>query len=335
MEILMREEERTILFTKTPVRVCTAVFLLFLSAVFVSPALETEEPKNKTLGVGAVQYEVKPKRYSSLNEFNRSVEDSVVTAVSKGAEVVVFPEYINVFLAFSREMEDLVKVESIDEGLEVIGSDSVHRLLLERSEEVGRLMDRIWGDLAEENSVWIVAGSYFAEEGEKLYNRSAVYGPKGKRVHEQDKVALTPFEEDVLNLSSGKREDADTFNVGGWDFALTICRDTFFDRWNKKFEEADVWIDIKANGAEYNTQTAEKFEEALPERIDETEVPYGVTACLNGKIFELFWEGPSSIIRWKESSDGEEEWEYIHKAEGANEEEILVEELLLSRDLDN
>ncbi|MFP4267770.1 MAG: nitrilase-related carbon-nitrogen hydrolase [Spirochaetaceae bacterium] len=328
---------------KFSILLCAAVFLLFLFPRWDLPVYAADAPeggveesvRTKTLGVAAVQYTVKAERYGSLKKFSQSVEDLLASAVEMGAEVVVFPEYINVFLAFRKEMEALSRAESIEEGLQMVGADSAGSLFMERSVELRRVMDRIWGQFARENSLWIVAGSYFAVEGDKLYNRSPVYGPSGELVYEQDKAALTPFEKDVLKLSPGRSEEADTFEVEGWDFALTICRDTFFDRWNTKFEDADVWIDIKANGAEYTQQIEELFEDALPERIEETEVPYGVTACLNGELLELFWEGPSSIIRWKKRGEKESDWEYIKRAKKEDREEVLVAELRLPGDANN
>jgi predicted amidohydrolase len=209
-------------------------------------------------------------------------------------------------------------------------------------------MNRIWGGLAQRHSVWIVAGSYFGADqtnGSRLYNRAVIYGPEGDVIHEQDKVFLTPFEKSLLGLSSAEIGDAETFLIDGWSCALTICRDSFFDEWNERFGNADLWIDIKANGEEYGEQTPALFAKALPERIGETGVPYGLTACLNGSFLDLLWEGPSSVIRYEESRSSEPEgeggngpgkgsggWRYVRRAESAEEPEIVVAELSLPVD---
>ena len=297
------------------------------------------------LSVSAVQYEVELADYHSAGIFASEMERLVARAAGRGARLLVFPEYINVFLAFSAETELLSEADSVREGAHIVFGSSgnthtgnLHDLLLRRSEVVRRNMDRIWGRLADRHSVWIVAGSYFAAGGvneEELYNRAVVYGPEGGLIHEQDKVHLTPFERSRVGLSAGRRRDAEMFEVSGWDCALTICRDSFFDEWNELFEEAELWIDLKANGEEFGEHTPALFAEALPERIGETGVPYGLTVCLNGEFLDLFWEGPSSIIRYDahsgigNNSAGEksEGWSYVRRASSVDEPDIIVAEL--------
>jgi predicted amidohydrolase len=269
--------------------------------------------------VTAVQYEVKIENYRSPARFTGSIEACAAKAAAQGAELLVFPEYINVFLSLSEEIEALAEVKSMEEAAVMLGGtmsrDFLRRLLAERSDRVRELMDEIWGGAARRYSVWIVAGSYFALEGGELYNRAVVYDPEGKTVYHQDKVYLTPFETEQAGLSAGTVEKAELFDAAGLRCGLTICRDSFFDRWNDVFQEADLWIDIKANGEEYRPETKELFEAALPERIGETGIPFGVTACLNGSFLDLFWEGPSSIIRSIEGSGDGKLWEVIARAD--------------------
>ncbi len=313
------------------------VLLLFIAG-FLEPS-SAAEVETRHLTVSAVQYEVELADYRSAERFASEMEPLVAEAAKRGARLVVFPEYINVFLAFSGSFGTSSAGESGSSRRSLGGE--LHDLLLRRSGVVRSNMNSIWGALAERYSLWIVAGSYFASGGEAdgenedgLYNRAIVYGPEGKVIYEQDKVYLTPFEKTRLRLSAGKIEDAGTFDIDGWTCALTICRDSFFDEWNELFDEADLWVDIKANGEEYGEQTPALFERALPERIGETEVPYGLTACLNGEFLDLFWEGPSSIIRHEagsaQSGGDAGGWSYVKRAATADTLEVIVAELRLS-----
>ncbi len=288
-----------------------------------------------SLTIAAVQYEVDPESYVSTGAFFESIEPWVRRASRANADLVVFPEYINVFLAFHEEVPELLKAQSMEEGMEVVRANvpdgtSIHDVLRSRAAGLGRRMSEVWGKLARRYSLHILAGSYFAAEGRELYNRAVVYGPSGSVEYEQEKVYLTPFERDFLGLSPGRIGDSRLFELEGWDCAVTICRDSFFDEWNRRYEEADLWIEIKANGEVYEEETQELFERALPERIGETGVPYGLTVSLTGAFLDFFWEGTTFVVR----SEVGGEWEYVERIEDPRSPRLLVEELRLAGDIE-
>jgi hypothetical protein len=159
-----------------------------------------------------------------------------------------------------------------------------------------------WGVLARKYSVTIIGGSYFAYDGENLTNRLIVYGPSGDRIYEQDKYFLTDFERDIITLSRGSSSNPGGFEINGKKIVLTICRDTFLDRWEKMYDGADLWIDIKANGEIFTEDTKALFSRALPARMKDSTVPSGVTVCLTGQFLELMWEGESSFVIKTEDS---------------------------------
>jgi predicted amidohydrolase len=148
--------------------------------------------------------------------------------------------------------------------------------------------------------VAILAGSYFAwsaREGQvRLTNRAVVFGPDGSRIYEQDKVYLTPFEEELLGLSPGSVSDGRPFAIAKARVGLTICRDTFFSAWERRLSASDLWVDIKANGTPFTEEERRRFEKALPARIRSGQVPYGLTVCLTGQLLDLLWEGVSSLV---------------------------------------
>jgi hypothetical protein len=81
----------------------------------------------------------------------------------------------------------------------------------------------------------------------------------------------------------------------------------------------DLWIDIKANGALYDQEERQRFLRAVPARIAEGNIPYGLTVCLTGSLLEMLWEGESSLA-FKEAG---QPVRFVKKAASASEEEIL------------
>ncbi len=272
------------------------IFLLF--SLFTLDSLFGED-----VHFAFVQYRVEKNTYRSEESFARDVEALVSEAVNKGSEVVVFPEYTGVFLATIPLSEELEGLGSIGEGISLLrthyGAEvNLKDFFILRSREVQRLMDTVWGGIAEKYGIWIVAGTAFVAGPEKsLYNRLFIYAPDGDVCYTQDKVYQTPFEKGVVGLDGGRVDDAQTVVLEGIECGFTICRDTFFEVWNKEFSELDLWVDLKANGDEFDAGARETFKEALPERIQETHVEMGATVCLTGGFLELFWEGKSSVIR--------------------------------------
>ena len=295
-----------------------------------------------------VQYEVEAENYRSPDAFQTDIEALVHTAVNGGAECVVFPEYINVFLALMPLSRRLEGIDSVAAGVELLRNvygDNIglKEFFILQLPEVRELMDRIWGGLAKRYGIWIVAGTAFAAENgsgpsppgsayldpppvepvgpPSLYNRLFVYSPDGEIVYTQDKVYLTPFEKDTVGLDAGRVAAAHLIHIKKTLCGFTICRDTFFDDWETGFSGADLWIDLKANGDVYDTDAEAVFETALPERIRNTGISLGATVCLNGSFMELFWEGPSSVIKPASIAAG---FETIVEAASPVQEEILL-----------
>ena len=321
--------------------------VLFLLAAAI-PSF-TGEPPN-SLAVSAVQFEIDVRTAVNREALEGKIASAVETAAGDNADLVVFPEYINVFPALSADEQLIEAFARMDFSADKIGSAgggsaagqrlpagssesgsrvesgrnlvrtllaSVYRhtghrslrsLFAARAEGVSRWMDEVYGEAADRHDVHIVAGTYFAfdEQGRRgtLTNRAVVYAPDGTRSYEQDKVFLTAFERDLLGLDAAEVENASGFTVDGWSVALTICRDTYFEAWNTVHGERDLWIDIRGEGTEYNAEVRRRLEGAVPERISETDVSYGLTVFLTGEFHGLYWEGRSAFV--EESGDSVE-----------------------------
>jgi predicted amidohydrolase len=243
---------------------------------------------------------------SSLAAYRNRISEWVERSLAYRPDLIVFPEYTAAFLALVPHRRALEGAASVAQGLErVRAADPLVRdlreLFLLNSGWVERAMESVFGDLAGRYGVTILAGSYFAwaeaENGAGLTNRAVVFGADGRRVYQQDKVYLTPFEEELLGLSPGKLSAAAPFRVAGARVGLTICRDSFFSAWEEQLRGSDLWVDIKANGTAYTEEERRRFERALPARIRSGGVPYGLTVCLTGAYLDLLWEGASALVQ--------------------------------------
>jgi predicted amidohydrolase len=249
------------------------------------------------LRVALVQFTVSEAMYADREAFAERLRGVLETAVTGGgAEFVVFPEYVNVFALLEEYTPALRRSDTLGQFVAAGGfREPVPAILRKEVQEDTAVIRRIWERLAREYRVWILAGTAFVEAGDgTVRNRSWLFSPAGRLVHYVDKSFLTPFERD-LRLSPGAVAAADPFEIDGLSFGVTICRDSYFDAWEERYREVDVWLDIRANGEDWNEEVRRRFEGALPERVAETPVGLGLSTSLNGEFLELFWEGPAFI----------------------------------------
>lgn len=281
---------------------------LLLAASCTSGTISGGGPGDNGLAVTGVQLHIDESIYASPVSFEAAMRGEL-EAVCSGPDrpdLVVFPEYTSVFLAAADYFPVIEETETFEEaiaeiGLEDAGIRTLYDFFKEAAGPTEVRLDRIWGKLAREFGIAIAAGTCFRTEADEagnteLRNTLLIYGPKGRRIYEQDKVYLTDFEKTVIGLSPGCEEEAAPVQLQGYDIAFTICRDSFFSSWEDNFKGAVAWISIKANGVTFDREARRSFQEALPERIAESDVPYGMVVCLNGRFLDLFWEGESSVI---------------------------------------
>ena len=265
------------------------------------------EPPADTGGISitAVQFAIREEFYTSPAVFEARLRTICRDAMEDHRpDLIVFPEYTGALLGITEYSDIFTSVSTIDGAFrEIRRTDqeitSLFTLFLENAGQVSRRMDRIFGGLAEEFDVYILGGTYFHASEESsgtinLYNRLVLYDPRGERRYEQDKVFLTPFERDLLKLSPGEFPADPGIEIQGVPVVFTICRDAFFDEWTEINEDGYIWIDIKANGDVFDEEAKELFRRALPERLSEGDVPYGLTVSLTGRFLDLFWEGQTS-----------------------------------------
>lgn len=279
--------------------------------------------------VAVVQFRIEPASLSSMEAYRSHVQALVERSLAFRPDLIIFPEYTSVFLALIPYAEAIRQSQSIEEGLRRISRKDplVHDfrdLFLLNSGIAERAAKEIFGGLAQRYAVAIVAGTYFAWEGEvegvRLTNRALVFDRQGRLAHVQDKVFLTEFEESLLGISPGRLDKSGPFLLEGRRIGLTICRDTFFEQWESQLAGSELWVDIKANGVPFTLEEQERFLRALPARLRSGSVPYGITVSLTGRLLDLGWEGESSFIARTPSG----EVEFLARASSPYDEEIIL-----------
>lgn len=299
--------------------------LLIIPATLYSDT-STADP-HADFSFALIQFEISESLFSEVDAIEAKLDELVKNAIDRSirdgqkVDLIVFPEYTSVFLSLAyaagpalagvEQFADLFTLldepnrttKSMSGFTDRIAIAPAFEIALEVARRGNPEVDRFWKTIAKQYEVDIVAGTYFAIDSisGRLKNRSIVFSRNGRLLYFQDKVFLTPFEIDMIGLSPGFVGKARTFAIRGQEVAITICRDSFFEVWERNFAEATLWFDIKANGTEYTEDEAKLFQTALPERIGATGVPIGGTACLTGRFFDLFWEGESSIVVFDES----------------------------------
>ena len=314
-----------------------AISLVFLfAAIFAASGLDAGSTgaadESTVLRVAAIQFKIEQSDLRSLAAFRSHVESLVIRSMVFEPDLIVFPEYTSVFPALIPYHSVIQASQSAADGLSRINArdpliDGFRDLFLLNSGLAERIMEEVFGTLARRHGVAIIPGTYFAwseRDGEAaLVNRLVVYDRSGQIIYRQDKVFLTPFEDGLLGISPGVLEQAEPFVLRGQRIGITICRDTFFSQWLRVLSGVDLWIDIKANGALYNEEERQRFLRAVPARITEGNIPYGMTVCLTGALLDLFWEGVSSFVR----KDPGEQVRFVEQASSASQEEILFLEI--------
>jgi len=322
----MRLKQRVLV----PAAICI-ILLLGTNLRAQETGLDLTSPQtdhSPTLRVAAVQLKIQQSDLRSFAAFRSRIEALVTRCMDFEPDLIVFPEYTSVFLALIPYYPVIQESRSSEEGLSRISAqdpliDGFQDLFLVNSGLVEQAMEEIFAVPARRHGVAIVAGTYFAwseREGEAvLVNRLVVYDQSGEIIYAQDKVFLTPFEQQLLGISPGALERAEPIELQGHRIGITICRDTFFSDWLQVHGGVDLWIDIKANGALFTQEERQRFLRAVPARIDEGNIPYGLTVCLTGSLLEMLWEGESSLA-FKEAG---QPVRFVKKASSASEEEIL------------
>jgi len=165
----------------------------------------------------------------------------------------------------------------------------------------------------------------------KLYNTAYLFGPNGDILLRQRKVNLIPLEkEEGLGLSPGNIDDLQPYTIEGITIGITICYDAFFPDIAKRLADSDakILVDPSANPEPWTKETEEENKKGLYARVqEEAEIKYGIQAMLTGRLFDITFEGRSSIVTKRQNT--QDMTGIVCQAKSHNEPEILVADLTI------
>jgi predicted amidohydrolase len=149
-------------------------------------------------------------RPSSWDEFAANLEQWVATAVSRGARLLVFPEYAALSLATL-----LPEAQQSDLAAQLAGMQALR-------DDYLALHTR----LAQQYNVLLLAGSFPAEVAPRTYvNRAWLFDANGTRGF-QDKQVMTRFEREQWLIGAG--EPAKVFDTSLGVLGVATCYDSEF-----------------------------------------------------------------------------------------------------------
>lgn len=155
--------------------------------------------------VASLQYYIRP--VESWQQFRDQVVSLVETAVDYHARLVVFPEYFTI---------------------QLLTLDDIRRPITEQIRRLAGQVPRyreLFSALAREHGVWIVGGSIPRVEGDRVTNRSFVFGPEGGQ-GVQGKLHVTRWEAEDWQVEAS--ESLRIFQTPWGRMAVNICYDVEF-----------------------------------------------------------------------------------------------------------
>ena len=287
-----------------------------------------------TIFLSAVQTKLEASAYSSEAAFAAWIDEQTRAALAsrdpRDPALVAFPELTGLPLLFYLNRKtDSSTVQ--DAALELLRSDwlealrlgvarrylNISSLILPRAVQMHRTLVNAFSLAAKRHDAHIVAGSSFlplvdheAARGlhianPRVQNVSYLFTPSGRLLHRSAKLNLTGGIESSLGLTRGPAVTSSCTALG--EITTLICYDAFFDALVARADAlgASILVQPSANAAAWRgpwSADAKRLEgeewlaRGLPALIQHrVNLRYGVNPMLVGTLFDLTFEGCSSI----------------------------------------
>lgn len=308
----------------------------------------------------AVQVRCDTKDYRTFESFKRktaSLFEKIEGLIrSDVPNLIVFPEDYGTPLVIASEKINIEEFKTIEEAMKrtimkrlpyifvksfLLKVSLVRSIFLINSEEIFRNYVETFREMSKKYSTYVVAGSVtiprievYEEEvkvirDSKIFNTSLVFDPNGKIIGVQRKVHLVDIEGPKgLDISNG---DLDSINVVETEFAkigIAICFDAFHEDVVERLVKkgAEILVQPSANPEKWTSAQEEDWRRGCWSMVQSyNELKYGINPMMVGSIFDLNFEGVSSIISKVEKT--RDKTGYLTKASSPNEEEIIYADL--------
>lgn len=281
----------------------------------------------------AVQAELRQEHYFCAEAFASRVQGLASRAVTglpeSEARVVAFPEAFALPLLFWLETPARVREagSTLRAALELLrlgwrealrlGVPSPTAFYHLRARTVWPIYQEVFARAAKSTGAYLIAGSLFSplmdwepvrelhREGWGVYNLSLVLSPQGTVLGRVPKVNLTAAERSAL-LSSG-RSSQGILQTRIGTIANLICLDAFHENLIEDADRNGAWLVVQPSanaarwdgpwsGGEGQKEGEVWLGEGLAQKLAGREnLRYGLNPMLNGKLYELSFEGQSGV----------------------------------------
>lgn len=253
-----------------------------------------------------------------------------------GDALVVFPEDVGTPLVLTDAPEWVFRAKSLQEGIKRLTICHIFRtaayrikykvswmraLALARSKTTAQAYFDIFSGIAREYKVYLIAGSvllpdfrprsdgkdqYCPKDG-NVYNICFLFGPDGRILGSQKKVYLVPGLEDEagFDISNGSIEELKVFDSPFGRLGIAICLDGFQQDVVEALVRmgADILIQPSANCNPWTKAQQEDWMESVWKAMDTQPFRYALNPMMNGCLFDLCFEGQTSILKKGNPSD--------------------------------
>jgi len=147
----------------------------------------------------------------------------------------------------------------------------------------------------------------YLPQDQNVYNQAILFGPDGSILHKVRKVHLSgELENEIMDIEPGSAADIKLFSLNGVNVGITVCLDTWY---------ADIIDALVADGMNFLVQLSadpamwghytppanywesEAWYSGIWEAVQEHgEILFGANSMLTGNLFEIPFDGQSSII---------------------------------------
>lgn len=272
-----------------------------LSALIID-GREAPQISGRRLMIASLQVEVKlfkdPLNYAK--EMHRRVKEASVV----GAHLVAFPEYNNLsllgMLPGVEEMGEAISTEETGKAIDEVKkahSESpasvitIADVIRYVSPVVAPFLHTLYSTLASAYGLYLMAGSFLLSDGDKVVNRSFLYGPDGSLIGTQDKVHLMPIETE-WGISADTRFNL--FDTAAGKIAVPVCMDaSYFETFRiLELQGAEIVIIPIANPEPYNYWLSLR---GIWPRVQECPV-YGIKSVLVGSVLGFTFTGRAGVF---------------------------------------
>ncbi len=257
----------------------------------------------RRLRVAALQVEIE--LFKDPLDYAVEAHRRTAEAAAAGVHLVAFPEDNNLpllgMLPGVEEMGEAVSAEEPDQAPAGSGAPeiTVAEVIRYIGPVIAPFLNILYATLAAAYDLYLAAGSFLLPDGERVVNRSYLYGPGGELIGMQDKVHLMPIEEE-WGISAG--DELRLFETRAGKIALPVCMDaTYFETFRiLELQGAEIVILPIANPEPYNYWLALR---GIWPRVQESPV-YGIKSALVGSLLGFEFTGRAGVFAPAELTAG-------------------------------